>query len=285
MRSLGLNEVRTYTLVDKKTSDLFSKDKKVIEVPNPMSQDRSVLRKSMIPSLIDVIKYNKSRGLKDINIYETSKVFFDDFKEENYLGVALYGNYISTSWNNSKIKTDFYVIKGIVENLLDYLGLKNRYSFVISTEENLHPGISADIILDRQKVGFIGRVHPKLEKDEIYVLELSIDKLNVKTKQIKFKPASKLPSITKDLAFIVDKNVTSEEVEKLIKKSGSRMLTNIEVFDVYTGENVDKGKKSIAYKLTFTDMDKTLTDEEVMNVFNKIIDDVTSKMDAKLRNM
>ena len=285
MRSLGLNEVRTYTLVDKKTSDLFSKDKKVIEVPNPMSQDRSVLRKSMIPSLIDVIKYNKSRGLKDINIYETSKVFFDDFKEENYLGVALYGNYISASWNNSKIKTDFYVIKGIVENLLDYLGLKNRYSFVISTEENLHPGISADIILDRQKVGFIGRVHPKLEKDEIYVLELSIDKLNVKTKPIKFKPASKLPSITKDLAFIVDKNVTSEEVEKLIKKSGSRMLTNIEVFDVYTGENVDKDKKSIAYKLTFTDMDKTLTDEEVMNVFNKIIDDVTSKMDAKLRNM
>jgi len=209
----------------------------------------------------------------------------EDFKEENYLGVALYGNYISASWNNSKIKTDFYVIKGIVENLLDYLGLKNRYSFVISTEENLHPGISADIILDRQKVGFIGRVHPKLEKDEIYVLELSIDKLNVKTKPIKFKPASKLPSITKDLAFIVDKNVTSEEVEKLIKKSGSRMLTNIEVFDVYTGENVDKGKKSIAYKLTFTDMDKTLTDEEVMNVFNKIIDDVTSKMDAKLRNM
>ena len=285
MRSLGLNEVRTYTLVDKKKSDLFSKDKKVIEVPNPMSQDRSVLRKSMIPSLIDVIKYNKSRGLKDINIYETSKVFFDDFKEENYLGVALYGNYISASWNNSKIKTDFYVIKGIVENLLDYLGLKNRYSFVISTEENLHPGISADIILDRQKVGFIGRVHPKLEKDEIYVLELSIDKLNIKTKQVKFKPASKLPSITKDLAFIVDKNVTSEEVEKLIKKSGSRMLTNIEVFDVYTGENVDKDKKSIAYKLTFTDMDKTLTDEEVMNVFNKIIDDVTSKMDAKLRNM
>ena len=123
------------------------------------------------------------------------------------------------------------------------------------------------------------------EADEIYVLELSIDKLNVKTKPIKFKSASKLPSITKDLAFIVDKNVTSEEVEKLIKKSGSRMLTNIEVFDVYTGENVDKDKKSIAYKLTFTDMDKTLTDEEVMNVFNKIIDDVTSKMDAKLRNM
>ena len=116
-------------------------------------------------------------------------------------------------------------------------------------------------------------------------LNLSIDKLNVKTKPIKFKPASKLPSITKDLAFIVDKNVTSEEVEKLIKKSGSRMLTNIEVFDVYTGENVDKDKKSIAYKLTFTDMDKTLTDEEVMNVFNKIIEGVTSKMDAKLRNM
>ena len=164
------------------------------------------------------------------------------------------------------------------------MGLKNRYSFVISTEENLHPGISADIILDRQKVGFIGRVHPKLEKDEIYVLELSIDKLNVKTKPIKFKSASKLPSITKDLAFIVDKNVTSEEVEKLIKKSGSRMLTNIEVFDVYTGDKVGEDEKQIAYSLTFNAEDRTLTEEEVMQKFNEIIKKVTETVPATLRD-
>ena len=104
MRSLGLNETRTYSLVDQKTSDMFYKDRETIFIPNPMSQDRSCLRKTMIPSMLDVIKYNKSRGLKDINIYETSKVFYGDFKEENHLAVALYGNFISNIWQGVVVR-------------------------------------------------------------------------------------------------------------------------------------------------------------------------------------
>ena len=285
MRSIGLDETRTYTLVDQKNANMFYKDRETIIIPNPMSQDRSALRKTMIPSMLDVVKYNKGRGLKDINIYETSKVFFDDFKEENHLAVCLYGNYISNLWQGISIKSDFYVLKGIICNLLDYLGLKNRYTFIESTEESLHPGISADIYLDRNKVGFFGRIHPKINKDDIYVLEISIDALDVKTKDIKFKQASKLPNIKKDLAFIMPNNIKNEDVIKEIKKAGSRLLTNVEVFDLYKGDNIGEGNKSIAYSLTFEDSNKTLTDEEVMEVFNNIIKEVETKLNIKLRNM
>jgi len=284
MRALGLNEVRTYSLVDEKKANLFNKDYQIIKIPNPMSSDRSVLRKSLIPSLLETVKYNKSRGLKNINIYETSKVFFDDFKEENYLTVMLYGNYIENSWSGSIVKNDFYVIKGITENLLDYLGLKNRYSFEKSDEENLHPGISANILLDRKKVGYFGKIHPILSKDDIYVLEISIDKLNVKTKPVKFKAASKYPEVNKDLAFIVDKDLSSKQVEDVIKKAGGRLLKDIKVFDVYTGENIKETEKSIAYSLTFSDENKTLTEEEVTLVFENIIKQTEEKLNVKLRD-
>ena len=285
LRALSLNEVRTYSLVDKKTADLFNKDKNLVLIPNPMSQDKSALRKTLVPSLIDVIKYNKSRGLKDINIYEISKIFYDDFKEENALCIMLYGNYISSNWQNTKIKTDFYVLKGIVENLLNYLGLKNRYKFELSKEDNLHPGISADILLDNKKVGYMGRIHPSICKDEIYTLELFIEKLNTNIKPLKFKSASKLPSIKKDVAFIVNIDTNNIEIESVIKKVGGRLLTNIDVFDVYKGEKIADNEKSIAYSLTFSDPTRTLSDEEVMELFNKIINDVEAKLNCKLRNM
>ena len=285
MRSLGLNETRTYSLVDKNTSDMFYKDRNLVIIPNPMSTDRSVLRKTMIPSMLDVIKYNKSRGLKDINIYETSKVFYGDFKEENHLAVALYGNYISNLWQGKIVKNDFYVLKGIIINLLNYLGLKNRYSFVESTEVNLHPGVSADIYLDRKKVGFFGRIHPKVNKDEIYVLEVCIDDLDINTKPLKFKAASKLPNIKKDIAFVMPISMKNEDVIKVIKHSGGRLLTDIQVFDLYVGENIGLENKSIAYTLTFEDNNRTLTDEEVMTIFNNIIKEVETKLNIKLRSM
>lgn len=285
LRTLGLDEVRTYSIVSKEEQDMFNKDKELILIPNPMSQDKTALRKTMTPSFLEVYKKNKKRGLKNINVYEISKIFFDDFKEENYLGILMSGNYISSSWGNDNMKVDFYLMKGIIENILDYVGLKNRYSFVVSNEENMHPGVSADILLDRQKIGYFGRVHPSISKDEVYVLEISVDKLNVKVKDIKYKAASLFPCIKKDLAFIMPKDMSTKEVEEQIKKSGSRLLTNIEVFDLYTGENVSENEKSIAYSLTFESNDRTLTDEEVMEVFNNIIKNVEEKLNIKLRSI
>lgn len=272
LRTLGLNESKTYNLVSPEMASLFKyEDKENVILPNPMSIDKSILRTTLIPSLLNIYEYNKARKVKDIMLYEISKTYDKEYNEESKIAILMKGNYILNEWNGTKIKADFYLIKGIIENLLDYLGLKNRYTFEKEALPELHPGIGARIMLDRKQVGIIGRVHPGVNKDEVYVAELSLNKLMTKVKPIKFKAASKYPEIMKDMAFIVKKDVMSSDIEAVIKRAGGRLLKNIHVFDVYTGENVGEDEKSIAYSLTFSDENRTLTEEEVTEVFNNII--------------
>ena len=284
LRLLGLNETKTYTLTSPDMASKFKYDnKESITLPNPMSLDKSVIRTSLLPSLINVYEYNKARNVKDVLLYEISKTYDVNYNEDVKVAILMKGNYIINEWQHTTTKADFYTLKGIIENLLDYLGFKNRYTFVAETLPELHPGISAKILLDREEIGVIGRVHPSYKKDEIYVAELSMTKLyNKQIKPIKFKEASKYPEIVKDLAFVIDNEVESEVIKSQIKKSGGRLLDSIEVFDIYN--NIEEGKKSIAYKLTFKDNSKTLSDEEVMEVFNKIIKEVEEKTNAKLRS-
>ena len=282
LRSLGLNEVKTYTLVSPSMASMFDyEDKERIVLPNPMSVDKSVIRTSLLPSLLNVYNYNKARKVDDINIYEIAKTYDKDYNEESKIAFLMKGNYVVNSWKGS-IKVDFYLIKGIVESILDYLGFKNRYSFVKGTVNDLHPGVSADILLDRKRIGIVGRVHPKKCSDEVYVCELSLNALMTKVKPLKYKEASKYPTIVKDVAFIVPKDMASSEVESVIKKTGGRLLNDIKVFDVY--EKLDNNKKSIAYNLTFMDSSRTLTDDEVMSVFDNIIKKVTTTLDVELRD-
>ena len=286
LRTLGLNEVKTYTLTSPEMAKLF-KDETMenIVLPNPMSADKSVIRTSIIPSLINVYDYNKARGVKDVNIYEISKVYDVNYNEEIKVAGLMKGNYITNNWNNSSIKVDFYLMKGIIENILNYLGFKNRYDFQVQAINDIHPGIGAEILVDREKIGYLGRIHPSLKKDEIYVFEFSLTKLiSKKIKPLKFKEVSKYPEVNKDLAFIVKKDVTVKELMDQIRKSGGRLLTNIDVFDVYVGENVAEDEKSVAFSLTFSDPTKTLSDEEVTVVFEKIITEVENKLNAKLRS-
>lgn len=284
LRALGLNECKTYTLVSPDMAKLFNyENKNKIVLPNPMSVDKSVIRTTLIPSLLNIYDYNKARKVTDVCIYEISKTYDTNLTEDTKVSVLMKGNYLVNNWQNLRVKVDFYLVKGIVENLLDYLGLKNRYSFVVDTIPDLHPGISAKIILDREEIGVIGRVHPSLKKDEIYVFELSMNKLIKQIKPLKYKEASKYPSITKDMAFIVKKDVSSNDIQSIIKKVGGRLLTDIDVFDVYVGENVGDDEKSIAYTLTFSDPTRTLSDEEVTQLFRQIIEKV-EQTGAKLRD-
>ena len=286
LRSLGLNEVKTYTLISQSMANLFNyDDKKIIALPNPMSSDKEYIRKTLLPSLLNVYDYNKMRKVNDIMIYEIAKTYDQEYTEDSKVAILMKGNYINSNWNNVNIKIDFYVLKGIVENLFNYLGFKNRYSFVVDNIADLHPGMSAKILLDRKEIGIIGRVHPSLNKDEIYVCEISMDKLLIAAKPIKYKEISKYPSINKDVAFIVDKDVASIDIVEIIKKAGGRLLTEVSVFDVYTGENVDRDKKSIAYSLTFNDPSKTLTDDEVNKLLEKIIKEVEIKVHGQLRSI
>lgn len=283
LRTLGLNEVKTYTLTSPEMASSFKYDgTESIVLPNPMSVDKSVIRTSILPSLLNTYNYNKSRKVNDVMIYELAKTYNKDYEETLKCALLMKGNYILNNWSNTVIKADFYLIKGIIENILDYLGFKNRYEFVVDKEiTELHPGISARIMLDRKPLGIIGRIHPSLEKADIYVAEFAVNPLMSAVKPIKFKEANKYPEMVKDVAFIVDNDVTNSELEVAIKKSGGRLLTGISVFDIYP--DIEDGKKSMAYKLTFSDLTRTLSDEEVMEVFNKVIDDITNKFNAKLR--
>ena len=285
MRALNLNEVKTYTLVSLDMAGMFKYDDKINAVlPNPMSSDKSVIRTTIIPSLINIYEYNKARKVSDVLIYEIAKTYDKNYCEDVKLSILMKGNYISNDWMNNKIKVDFYLIKGIIENILEYLGFKNRYSFNKEIINSLHNGISASILVDREKIGIIGKVHPSILKDDVYVAEISLTKLNKDVKPIKYKESSKYPEIVKDVAFIVPKSLTSLEIVEQIKKSGGRLLSKVDVFDVYVGENVDSDSKSIAYTLTFKDESRTLNDEEVNSIFRKIIENVENKFGVQLRD-
>ena len=283
LRSLGLNESKNYTLVNPNMAAMFKyEDKENIVLPNPMSVDKSVVRLSLIPSLLNVYEYNKARKVNDVNIYEIAKTYDKDYNEDTKVAILMKGNYMTNVVNQVNVKADFYLLKGIVENLFKYLGFKNRYDFQKVEVKELHPGVSASILVDRKQVGIIGRVHPSIMKDEVYVAEFSMTALyNLKIKPLKFKEASKYPEIKKDVAFVVPNELTNAEIEAVIKHAGGRLLDNIDIFDIY--RDIEPGKKSMAYNLTFKDDTRTLSDEEVMQVFNNVIKEVESKLDAKLR--
>ncbi len=284
LRSLGLNEVKTYTLVNPEMANKFIyEDRKPVVLPNPMSVDKSVVRTTLIPSLMNVYEYNKARGVKDISIYEIAKTYDINYNETTKICGLMTGSYLTSSWKED-VKVDFFVVKGIVEDLLAYMGYENRYSFVRSECNDLHPGVQGYIVLDGKNIGIIGKVHPSITKKDIFVFELDLDSIYGKTNKLKYMEAFKYPSISKDMAYVLDRNILVSDVIKTIKKTSSKILQDIEVFDVYEGENIDSSKKSVAFKLTFNGIDKTLTDDEVMEEFNKIIDKVIQNHNGELRD-
>ena len=288
MMELGLNETLTYILINDKEVHKYTTDNfEEIKLLDPITEDRNTLRYSVIPSLVKTYEYNKAHYNKDIALFEIGKGFFKkngEYGENQKIAALMTGKYYLGVGNEANV--DFYIIKGIVEELLDYLGYANRYSFIVPKEipNEFHPGQVAEINVNGDSVGIIGKLHPQEVKDAVFVMEINLDKLlSKKVGKMKYKEISKFPNIKKDVAFVVDKNTESKEIEMVIKKSGGSLLTNIEVFDVYTGENVGENEKSIAYSLTFNDAKKTLTEEEVTEIFNKIISTVESKCKAKLR--
>lgn len=289
MIDLGLNETLSYILVNDKEAKMFTKDDtELVKLLDPMTEDRNTLRHSIIPSLLKIYEYNKARSVKDVSIFEIGKAFYkmqNEYGENTKIAALMTGDYYLGIEN--KKQANFYVIKGIVEELLDYLGYAGRYSFVVNEEkipDELHPGQTAQISVNNDVVGIIGRIHPAISKENVYVFEIDLDKLLAKkVGKMKYKEISKYPSVNKDLALVVDKNITSKEIEMNIKKAGGSLLTNIKVFDVYEGIGIPEGKKSVAYALTFEKSDRTLTDEEINNAMDKIIELVEKKMNATLR--
>lgn len=285
LRTLGLTETRTYTLTSPSMASTFNYEGKThLNLPNPMSIDKSVLRTSLIPSMLNVYNYNKARKVNDMFLYEISKTYDVNFEEESKIAILMKGNYILNEATKVNVKCDFYLIKGILENLLNYLGFAGRYRFVKGEVDSMHPKRSAKIYLDDIFLGVIGEVHPSLCKEEIYVCEISLNKLMQEIKPLKYVAASIYPEIVKDVAFVVANNLPVEEIMAEIKKVGKEILTNISIFDVYTGPNVLESEKSVAFKLTFQSNNRTLQEDEVMAIFNEIMTTVKTKFNCKVRD-
>lgn len=287
MISLGLNETLSYVLVREDEADNFTTDTfEKVKLLAPITEERSTLRYSVLSSLFKIYEYNKARNEKDVAIYEIGKGFYkkEDYKEDTKLAVLMSGKYYLGIDNKKNV--DFYAIKGVAEEVLDYLGYAGRYSFVMPKQmpSQMHPGQTAEISVNNDIVGIVGKLHPSIEKEDVYVLEINLDKLLAKkTGKMKFKEISKYPTISKDLAILIDKNISADEISKAIKKSAGSLLTKTEIFDVYEGKNIPEGKRSIAYSLSFGTNDRTLTDEEINNVMNKVIENLQNKMGAELR--
>lgn len=288
MISLGLNETLSYILVREDEADSFTTDNfEKVKLLDPITEERSTLRYSVLASLLKIYNYNKARNVKDVSIFEIGKGFYkkEEYGEDKKLGILMSGKYYLGIDNRKNV--DFYVIKGVAEEILDYLGYENRYSFVLPKQipVQMHPGQTAEISVNNDIVGIVGKVHPNVEKEDVYVLEINLDKLLAKkTGKMKFKEISKYPETSKDLAILVDKTIPAIEIAKIIKKAAGSLLTNIEIFDVYEGKNIPKDKRSIAYSLSFGTTDRTLTDEEVNNIMSKIVDNLQKQIGAELRS-
>ncbi len=281
MIALGLNEVLSYILINDKEAKKYTKDEfEIVKLLDPMTEERNTLRYSIIPSLMKIFEYNQARNVKDISIFEIGKGFYkkeEQYGEETKIGALMTGDYYL---NIKKEQSDFYTIKGVAEELLDYLGYKNRYSFVVDKKmpQEFHTGQTANIVVNNDIVGVIGKIHPEITKQDVYVFEINLDKLLQKrVGKMKYKEISKYPIIKKDIALIADNEITSQEIENLIKRTAGNLLINIELFDLYTGKGIQKNKKSLAYSLSFGAQERTLTDEEILEKIKKVITNLEQK--------
>ena len=286
--SLGLNETLSYILLNEKEVNKFTKDIfEPIKLLDPMSEDRNTLRYSMIPSLLKIYEYNAAHENKDVSIFEIGKGFYkhgEEYGEDEKLCILMSGEFFKGIDNRKQV--DFYILKGIVEEILDSLGYENRYSFVKPKDipEEFHPGQTADIIVNGKKYGIMGLLHPEVTENKVFVCEINLSKLfELKTGKMKYKEISKFPGSKKDLSIVVDKNIESLNIAKAMKKAGGNNLTSVEAFDVYEGKGIEEGKKSLAFSLTFGSQDKTLTDEEINPAIEKIIQAVEKEFKAELR--
>jgi phenylalanyl-tRNA synthetase beta chain len=288
MVNLGLNETLTYVLINEKEVHKYTNDEfEELKLLDPMTEERNVLRYSLIPSLVKTYEYNKAHYNKDVSIFEIGKGFFkkgEEYGENTKLCALMTGSFFDSLEVRKPV--DFYVIKGVAEEILDFLGYNGRYSFVMPKQniKELHPGQSAEISVNNDIVGVLGRLHPEEQKENVFVLEINLDKLLAKrTGKMTFKEISKFPTSSQDIAVIVDKKVSAKDIEMEIKKAGGKLFLSSKIFDVYEGVNIGLNKKSIAISLSFGANDRTLTDEEVQGAMKQIVERLKKQLGAELR--
>ncbi|MGK8291147.1 phenylalanine--tRNA ligase subunit beta [Staphylococcus aureus] len=275
LEGTGLDQAITYSLVSKEDATAFAmQQRQTIDLLMPMSEAHASLRQSLLPHLIEAASYNVARKNKDVKLFEIGNVFFANGEGElpdqvEYLSGILTGDYVVNQWQGKQETVDFYLAKGVVDRVSEKLNLE--FSYRRADIDGLHPGRTAEILLENKVVGFIGELHPTLAADNdlkrTYVFELNFDALMaVSVGYINYQPIPRFPGMSRDIALEVNQNIPAADLLSTIHAHGGNILKDTLVFDVYQGEHLEKGKKSIAIRLNYLDTEETLTDERVSKV-------------------
>lgn len=285
LASIGLNEVITYSLGDQKRVHDFQNLGEPITILSPLSEDKKTLRQSLLNGLLDTVSYNQSRQIQDVAIFEIGHLYAKDY-ESTYLAAALSGTWQKTTWKKDGKQTDFYLVKGIVEHLFKSLDIEISFKASQDTAA-YHPYQQATILHQDQAIGRLALIHPLTQKaldvEPTVVFEIHLEPLLSATKQKTYQTLSKYPSISRDLAVIVNEDVMVSDLLAMIKQTAKDKLTHLEVFDVYQGEHIEPGKKSLGFGLIFNDSTKTLSGEEVDQAMKKIINRLSFSYQAQIR--
>ncbi len=288
LTSKGYYEVITYSFIDPKSTDLFSTTD-YITLANPISSDLSVMRTSLIPGLVQALQYNINRQQPRVRLFESGLVFQQagSLIQTPKLAGIVYGDIEAEQWDKRTSKTDFFDLKNDVEAVLSIFSEPHDVKFIPIEEKSFHPGQTARILLGDKNIGVIGALHPGTQADlgiskPIYAFELDLAAI-CSEKSIKFVEISKFPSIRRDLSLVLDGTINASHVSDCIEKTASELLKNLELFDVYVGEGIELGKKSLTFGLTFQRSSSTLVDTEVDALIEDILAQLQTEFGATLR--
>ena len=295
MASYGLYETKQYSMGDSSIFKRFGIDEeKFIKVVNPLTSEMDVLRPTALASLLNNVIYNQNHRHKNGALFEVGNIFYkngDKFIEEKHLSAVMFGLYQEKLWNKDARVYDFFDMSGVIEELL-IKDLKCSDYNLVAKENNLFvPTISAEVVIFGEKIGIIGKLHPKILEifdinTDVYYLDIDIRKtlklVKERAKKLKLKDIGKYPAVFRDLALVCDNNIEFSKVIKAINKF-SDIIQNVEVVDRYVGEQVEEGKQSIAISITYYDINKTLKEEEINSVESSLLEMLKNKFSINLR--
>lgn len=288
MVASGVNQSISYSFVSPKVFDkvnipVDSELRNVVKIKNPLGEDYSVMRTTTLPSIMESLGRNYSRNNDYVRLFEIGRIYLpnEDEKqlptEKNVLTIGIYGD------------CDYLDLKGIVENIIDGLGISKAKYVRESENQSYHPGKTAALMVRNKKVGVFGEVHPDVTENyginvNCYVAELDLDSLFEASTTVKsYKPLPKFPAVTRDIALLCDDSILVAEIEETIRKAGGNLVEKVQLFDIYKGAQIPEGKKSIAYAIAYRDEKKTLEDKDISKVHDKILKALEHKLGAVLR--
>ncbi|MCZ6802701.1 MAG: phenylalanine--tRNA ligase subunit beta [Proteobacteria bacterium] len=282
-------EVITYSFVDPNIHKLLNNKDKTLVLANPIAPELSEMRSSLLPGLLNSLQYNLKRQQERVRLFETGLVFKGDenLKQEYHIGGLIYGKIYKNQLDKDNNLCEFFDLKCDVEAILYSMLEPERIELKQSTLDMLHPGQAVDVFIDGNESGYFGQLHPKIcsildFNNNLYLFDYKLESIN-EIEAVKYQPISLYPSIKRDIAVLIDEIIPLAELVSCVKNDATILLTNLELFDVYQGEGIEKGKKSLALGLTFQATSSTLKDEEVETIIGNIVDGLYNKFGAKLR--